>query len=102
MPDHKRLLRELRLLERHTHRSGRDTVDHGKNGTDDYINAVSGVLRDLDNHLGYLERLSGIRRRMKTRTARPRARSAIRNIATNSPRGFLRSVAANAGLGDAR
>ena len=43
LPDHKRLLRELRLLERHTHRSGRDTVDHGKNGSDDYSNAVCGV-----------------------------------------------------------
>ena len=53
LPDHKRLLRELRLLERHTHRSGRDTVDHGKNGSDDYINSATGVLRDLANHLGY-------------------------------------------------
>jgi hypothetical protein len=57
LPDHKRLLRELRLLERHTHRSGRDTVDHGKNGSDDYSNAVCGVLRDLSSHLGYLESL---------------------------------------------
>jgi hypothetical protein len=53
IPDHKRLLRELRLLERHTHRSGRDTVDHGKNGSDDYSNAVCGVLRKMSNHLGY-------------------------------------------------
>jgi hypothetical protein len=53
IPDHKRLLRELRLLERHTHRSGRDTVDHGKNGSDDYANAVGGVLRKMSNHLGY-------------------------------------------------
>ena len=29
IPNHERLLRELRLLERRTHRSGRDTVDHG-------------------------------------------------------------------------
>jgi hypothetical protein len=34
LPDHAKLLRELRLLERHTHRSGRDTVDHPKNGRD--------------------------------------------------------------------
>jgi hypothetical protein len=60
IPDHKRLLRELRLLERHTHRSGRDTVDHGKNGSDDYANAVAGVLRDLSNYLGYsVELLAG-------------------------------------------
>ena len=58
LPDHKRLLRELRLLERHTHRSGRDTVDHGKNGSDDYSNAVCGVLRDLSTHLSYLEALT--------------------------------------------
>ena len=58
LPDHKRLLRELRLLERHTHRSGRDTVDHGKNGSDDYSNAVCGVLRDLSTHLSYLDALT--------------------------------------------
>jgi hypothetical protein len=48
-----RLLRELRLLERHTHRSGRDTVDHGRSGHDDHVNAVCGVLRKMSNHLGY-------------------------------------------------
>lgn len=53
IPNHTRLLRELRLLERHTHRSGRDTVDHGRSGTDDYANAVAGVLRYLSNYLGY-------------------------------------------------
>jgi hypothetical protein len=58
LPDHKRLLRELRLLERHTHRSGRDTVDHGKNGSDDYSNAVCGVLRDLSTHLSYFDALT--------------------------------------------
>ena len=47
LPDHQRMLRELRLLERHTHRSGRDTVDHGRNGSDDYANAVCGVSRLL-------------------------------------------------------
>lgn len=40
LPDHKVLLRELRLLERRVHRSGRDTVDHGRAGRDDYANAV--------------------------------------------------------------
>jgi Terminase large subunit, ATPase domain len=47
LPDHARLLRELRLLERHTHRSGRDTVDHGKHGSDDYCNSVCGTLQML-------------------------------------------------------
>ena len=47
LPDHPRLLRELRLLERRTHRSGRDTVDHGSRGSDDYANAVCGVLQNL-------------------------------------------------------
>lgn len=42
LPDHPTLLRELRLLERRTHRSGKDTVDHGQRGRDDYANAVLG------------------------------------------------------------
>jgi hypothetical protein len=43
LPDHAKLLRELRTLERHTHRSGRDTVDHPKGGRDDYANSACGV-----------------------------------------------------------
>jgi hypothetical protein len=43
IPGIPRLLRELRLLERRTHRSGRDTIDHGTNGTDDYANALCGA-----------------------------------------------------------
>ena len=42
LPDHPVLLRELRLLERRVHRSGRDSVDHGVHGHDDYANAVLG------------------------------------------------------------
>jgi hypothetical protein len=42
LPDHPILLRELRLLERRTHRSGKDTVDHGWHGHDDHANAVLG------------------------------------------------------------
>jgi hypothetical protein len=42
IPDFQPMLRELRLLERSTHRSGRDTVDHGRNGSDDYANALCG------------------------------------------------------------
>jgi hypothetical protein len=34
-------------------RSGRDTVDHGRNGHDDHANAVCGVLRKMSDHLGY-------------------------------------------------
>ncbi len=53
LPDHPRLLRELRLLERHTHRSGRDTVDHGRNGSDDFANSCCGVLHNLSKYPGY-------------------------------------------------
>src|SRR5207244_12957429 len=45
IPDHAQLVRELRLLERRTARSGRDSVDHGAHGSDDYANALSGALR---------------------------------------------------------
>ena len=44
MPNHKALIRELRLLERRTHRSGRDSVDHGPAGADDHANSVAGVM----------------------------------------------------------
>ena len=53
LPDHPKLLRELRLLERHPHRSGKDTVDHGRGGHDDHANACCGLLRNLSNYLGY-------------------------------------------------
>jgi hypothetical protein len=42
-PDVPRLMRELRLLERRTHRSGKDSADHGVNGSDDYANALCGA-----------------------------------------------------------
>ena len=44
IPDHPILLRELRGLERRTHRSGKDTVDHGQRGADDHANALCGCL----------------------------------------------------------
>ena len=44
IPNHETLLRELRGLERRVHRSGKDTVDHGAHGSDDYANAVCGAL----------------------------------------------------------
>jgi hypothetical protein len=53
LPDHARLLRKLRLLERRTHRGGKDSVDHPRGGHDDHANAVCGVLRELSNYLGY-------------------------------------------------
>ena len=45
LPDHPRLVRELHLLERRTHVGGKDTVDHGRVGGDDYANCVFGLLR---------------------------------------------------------
>ena len=44
IPDLPVLTRELRLLERRTSRLGRDSVDHGRGGHDDYANAVVGAL----------------------------------------------------------
>lgn len=44
IPDHHQLVRELRLLERRTSRSGRDSVDHPQGGTDDYANALAGCI----------------------------------------------------------
>jgi hypothetical protein len=45
MPDHSKLLRELRLLQRKPQSSGKDKVDHPRGGHDDYPNAVCGALR---------------------------------------------------------
>ena len=42
IPDHPPLLRELRLLERQTHRGGKDNIDHPKRGSDDLCNALCG------------------------------------------------------------
>jgi hypothetical protein len=44
LPPHRRLERELRLLERHVSRAGRDRVDHGRGGSDDYANSLFGCL----------------------------------------------------------
>lgn len=52
LPDHAALIRELRLLERRTHRGGKDSVDHPKNGHDDLANSCAGVLRQLSSRLG--------------------------------------------------
>jgi hypothetical protein len=53
LPDHARLLKELRLLERVTHRGGKDSVDHPRGQHDDHANSVCGVLRTLSNYLGF-------------------------------------------------
>jgi hypothetical protein len=53
LPDHPQLLRELRLLERQTHRSGKDTVDHGRRGSDDFANAVCGCATFAARRRGY-------------------------------------------------
>jgi Phage Terminase len=53
LPDHARLCKELRLLERQTHRGGKDSVDHPRGQHDDYANAVCGVFRTLSNYLGF-------------------------------------------------
>jgi hypothetical protein len=45
--DHPRLVAQLSGLERHTHRGGRDTIDHAPQGHDDIANAVCGVVADL-------------------------------------------------------
>jgi hypothetical protein len=44
IPNHERLLGELRGLERRVHRSGKDSVDHPRHGSDDCANALVGAL----------------------------------------------------------
>jgi hypothetical protein len=54
------LVRELRLLERQTHRSGRDTIDAGKHGTDDYANALCGCAAILGQRPAYNSNLEWV------------------------------------------
>lgn len=58
LPNDEKLLRELRLLERRTGRSGKDTVDHPRLGSDDRANVVAGVV-DLCRRMGRT-RIGGI------------------------------------------
>jgi hypothetical protein len=44
IPDAKATISELRALERHTGRSGRDSVDHPRGSHDDHANALCGAL----------------------------------------------------------
>jgi hypothetical protein len=55
IPDHPQLIRELRLLERRTHRSGKDDIGHPKSAGqhDDCSDVVCGVLRILGDFNGY-------------------------------------------------
>jgi hypothetical protein len=43
-PRSSQLIRELRLLERRTARSGKDSVDHGVGGSDDHANVLAGAV----------------------------------------------------------
>lgn len=52
LPEHATLIKELRLLERRTARSGKDTISHPKNGNDDFSNACCGCLQQLSSRLG--------------------------------------------------
>jgi hypothetical protein len=48
LPDHPRLLRELRTLERHIGRNGKETVNHPRAGSDDFANVAAGVLHAVN------------------------------------------------------
>jgi hypothetical protein len=83
IPDHPQLLRELRLLERRTARSGKDSVDHGAGGHDDHANALFGAMsvRPGTSLADINEALSGILRlpptRFDPRVIRPRSPLAL-------------------------
>ena len=51
IPNHPKLLRELRLLERRTSRMGKDIVDHGLQGSDDYCNALAVSLQCMASRI---------------------------------------------------
>jgi hypothetical protein len=44
LPNDPALIRELRQLERQTHRSGQDSVDHPRGGSDDSANSLFGAM----------------------------------------------------------
>ena len=44
LPEHAQLLNQFTSLERRTARSGRETIDHGPSGSDDYCNSAAGVI----------------------------------------------------------
>jgi hypothetical protein len=47
IPDHPKLVAQLRDLERVTGNSGRDQIRHPKLGHDDFSNAIAGVARQV-------------------------------------------------------
>ena len=53
IPDHPKLLRELRLLERTATRMGREQVTHPSGCNDDLANVVFGTLHNLAGGVGY-------------------------------------------------
>jgi hypothetical protein len=53
IPEQSTLTRELRLLERRTSRAGKDIVDHGRTGSDDYANSLCGLLYLLTKKTKY-------------------------------------------------
>jgi hypothetical protein len=55
LPDHPRLLRELRLLERVCSPTGRDQVKRPRHGSDDYAAAVGGCLYQCMQRFGFLD-----------------------------------------------
>jgi hypothetical protein len=81
LPDHAKLLRELRLLERHTHRSGRDTVGgpsaQWSRRSRDFCVRGSQLAVQLSQHLC----LNGLGRRPQPRRRRQRRRPAAAAVA---------------------
>jgi hypothetical protein len=57
LPDHPRMLPELRLLERTPGTRGNDVVNHPRGGHDDFVNAVCGVLCMMKNHAAAEEKV---------------------------------------------
>ncbi len=44
IPDQPILIKELRLLERRTTLAGKDSIDHGRSGSDDHANVLAGIM----------------------------------------------------------
>lgn len=59
IPNHPLLIRELRLLERRTARSGKDSVDHGPSGSDDHANVLFGAMYLLRERPSFDDNLGG-------------------------------------------
>ena len=89
LPDHPRLTRELRLLERSTTRAGQDKVDHGRGGHDDYANVAAGMLAQLAGKPKYDSSWSGW----------DDVDGGLRNRAENPGRIFEHALPAGNGLG---